>query len=80
MNKKPKLILANDAKKKMKDSINFSNKSEIIKLNEAENRILSKDISANFNIPEEDKKFPRGAVSGDPNILRPTINSIDDAM
>ena len=80
MNKKPKLILANDAKKKMKDSINFSNKSEIIKLNEAENRILSKDIIANFNIPEEDKKFPRVAVSGDPSILRPTINSIEDPM
>ena len=32
------------------------------------------------NIPEEDKKFPRVAVSGDPSILRPTINSIDDAM
>ena len=60
MNKKPKLILANDAKKKMKDSINFSNKSEIIKLNEAENRILSKDIIANFNIPEEDNSAVDG--------------------
>ena len=59
MNKKPKLILANDAKK-MKDSINFSNKSEIIKLNEAENRILSKDIIANFNIPEEDNSAVDG--------------------
>ena len=36
MNKTPKLTLANDAKKKMKDSINFSNKSEIVEINKAE--------------------------------------------
>ena len=51
MNKKPKLTLANDAKKKMKDSINFSNKSEIVEISKAESRILSRDIIAKFNIP-----------------------------
>ena len=60
MNKKPKLTLANDAKKKMKDSINFSNKSEIVEINKAESRILSKDIIAKFNIPEEDNSAVDG--------------------
>ena len=32
----------------MKDSINFSNKSEIVEINKAESRILSKDIIANL--------------------------------
>ena len=31
-------------------------------------------------IPEEDSKFPLLAVSGDPNILSPTINKIEEAM
>lgn len=60
MNKTPKLTLANDAKKKMKDSINFSNKSEIVEINKAESRILSKDIIARFNIPEEDNSAVDG--------------------
>ena len=60
MNKTPKLTLANDAKKKMKDSINFSNKSEIVEINKAESRILSKDIIAKFNIPEEDNSAVDG--------------------
>ena len=60
MNKKPKLTLANDAKKKMKDSINFSNKSEIVEISKAESRILSKDIIAKFNIPEEDNSAVDG--------------------
>ena len=60
MNKTSKLTLANDAKKKMKDSINFSNKSEIVEINKAESRILSKDIIAKFNIPEEDNSAVDG--------------------
>ena len=60
MNKKPKLTLANDAKKKMKDSINFSNKSEIVEISKAESRILSRDIIAKFNIPEEDNSAVDG--------------------
>ena len=60
MNKTPKLTLANDAKKKMKDSINFSNKSEIVEINKAESRILSRDIIAKFNIPEEDNSAVDG--------------------
>jgi hypothetical protein len=31
-------------------------------------------------MPEEERKFPLLAVSGDPNILRPTIKRIEDAM
>ena len=60
MNKTSKLTLANDAKKKMKDSINFSNKSEIVEINKAESRILSRDIIAKFNIPEEDNSAVDG--------------------
>ena len=44
----------------MKDSINFLNKSEFVKLNEVEDRILSENIISNFNIPEEDNSAVDG--------------------
>jgi hypothetical protein len=37
-------------------------------------------MSTAKSIPEEESKFPLLAVSGDPNILSPTINKIEEAI
>ena len=59
-NKKIKLTSANEAKKRMKNSINFLNKSEFVKVDKSEDRILSENIISNFNIPEEDNSAVDG--------------------
>ena len=58
--KKKKLTLVKDAKYKMKQSIKLSKKTEHIKIEKSEGRILSKNIIANFNIPEEDNSAVDG--------------------
>ncbi|MEC8265434.1 MAG: molybdopterin molybdotransferase MoeA [Pseudomonadota bacterium] len=58
--KKIKLTLVKDAKYKMKQSIKLSKKTEHIKIEKSEGRILSKNIIANFNIPEEDNSAVDG--------------------
>ena len=58
--KKNKLTSAKSAKKKMRDSICFSNKSELISVEQSENRILSESIISKFNIPEEDNSAVDG--------------------
>ena len=59
-NKKIKLTSTNEAKKRMKNSINFLNKSEFVKVDKSEDRILSENIISNFNIPEEDNSAVDG--------------------
>ena len=54
------LTFVEDAKKKMRDSINFSNKSELVNIIQSENRILSENIISNFNIPAEDNSAVDG--------------------
>ena len=44
----------------MKNSINFLNKSEFVKVDKSEDRILSENIISNFNIPEEDNSAVDG--------------------
>ena len=58
--KNTKLTLAKDAKKKMKDSIKFLNKSELVDIDKSENRILSENIISKYDIPEEDNSAVDG--------------------
>ncbi|MBD22251.1 MAG: hypothetical protein CL572_01120 [Alphaproteobacteria bacterium] len=58
--KKNRLTLVKDAKKKMKDSIRLLNKSETINVEKSEDRVLSKNIISNFNIPEENNSAVDG--------------------
>ena len=44
----------------MRDSINFSNKSELVNIIQSENRILSENIISSFNIPAEDNSAVDG--------------------
>jgi len=54
------LTFVEDAKKKMRDRIQFSNKSELVNIIQSENRILSENIISNFNIPAEDNSAVDG--------------------
>ena len=58
--KNQKLMLAQVAQKKMKESISFINKSETISIENCQNRIIAENIYSKYNIPFQDNSAVDG--------------------
>ena len=60
MKENQKLMFAKIAKKKMKESISFKNKSENIPIEYCQNRIIAENIYSKYNIPFQDNSAVDG--------------------
>ena len=60
MKENQKLMFAKIAKKKMKESISFKNKSENISIEYCQNRIIAENIYSKYNIPFQDNSAVDG--------------------
>lgn len=60
MKKNQKLMCAEIAQKKMKESISFINKSEKISIEHCQNRIIAENIYSKYNIPFQDNSAVDG--------------------